>query len=173
MTNHYHLLAVCRYILCNPVAAGLVTHVEAWPWSSYHLTAGLASDKRFAPFHWLLDQFDGSIELYRDYIATASLTDNPLLAASDTHVLGSKYFRKQAEEFSLGAEENPRRERYFSRLSLVQLKAGSVSRSEWMARAYRRYGYTMREIAEFSHIHYSLVSRLIKAWEDDNSTFKT
>ena len=29
-----HLLTVLRYVLCNPVRAGLVTHVMDWPWSS-------------------------------------------------------------------------------------------------------------------------------------------
>ena len=40
-----------------------------------------------------------------------------------------------------------------------------------MSRAYREYGYTMREIADAAGLHYSSVSKIIKGWE--NSTFKT
>ena len=33
-----HLLELCRYVVLNPVRAGLVKKMEAWPWSSYHAT---------------------------------------------------------------------------------------------------------------------------------------
>jgi len=42
-----------------------------------------------------------------------------------------------------------------------------------MAQAYRVHGYTVREIADYAQVHYSLVSKLIKCWEAYNSTFKT
>ena len=35
-----HLLALCRYVVLNPVRAGLVRHPRAWGWSSYRATAG-------------------------------------------------------------------------------------------------------------------------------------
>jgi len=35
------------------------------------------------------------------------------------------------------------------------------------------HGYTMREIAAYAGVHYSLVSKAIKAWEERDSTFKT
>lgn len=35
-----HLLELCRYVVLNPVRAGLVKTVRAWPWSSYRVTAG-------------------------------------------------------------------------------------------------------------------------------------
>jgi putative transposase len=35
-----HLAEACRYVVCNPVRAGLCTHPEEWAWSSYRATAG-------------------------------------------------------------------------------------------------------------------------------------
>jgi len=35
-----YLLELSRYIVRNPVAAGMVNDVTAWPWSSYRATAG-------------------------------------------------------------------------------------------------------------------------------------
>lgn len=35
-----YLLELCRYVVLNPVRAGMVPAVEAWPWSSYPATAG-------------------------------------------------------------------------------------------------------------------------------------
>ncbi len=37
-----YLLALCRYVERNPVAAGLVSSASEWPWSSYGAHAGLA-----------------------------------------------------------------------------------------------------------------------------------
>ncbi len=35
-----YLLELCRYVVLNPVRAGLVPHPRAWRWSSYRATAG-------------------------------------------------------------------------------------------------------------------------------------
>ncbi|GJL64239.1 MAG: transposase [Nitrospirales bacterium] len=35
-----YLLELCRYIVLNPVRAGLVKQVQDWKWSSYRVTAG-------------------------------------------------------------------------------------------------------------------------------------
>ena len=37
-----YLVNVCRYIVLNPVRAGIVCSPELWPWSSYRAMAGLA-----------------------------------------------------------------------------------------------------------------------------------
>ncbi len=38
-------------------------------------------------------------------------------------------------------------------------------RAQWLARAYRDHGYTMRRIADEAGLHYSSGNRIIKAWE--------
>ncbi|TML23952.1 MAG: transposase [Actinobacteria bacterium] len=35
-----HLREACRYVVLNPVRAGLVDHPGDWPWSSYRATVG-------------------------------------------------------------------------------------------------------------------------------------
>ncbi len=35
-----YLLELARYVVLNPVRAGLVSHPEDWPWTSYRVTAG-------------------------------------------------------------------------------------------------------------------------------------
>src|SRR5262245_34754461 len=42
-----YFLEACRYVVLNPVRAGLVNDVEDWPWSSYHYTAGFAPRPRW------------------------------------------------------------------------------------------------------------------------------
>jgi len=42
-----YLLTLSRYVVMNPVRAGLVKDAAAWPWSSYRATAGLATMPAF------------------------------------------------------------------------------------------------------------------------------
>src|SRR5438093_11434847 len=44
-----HLLELCRYVVLNPVRAGLCRPPADWPWSSYRATAGLDPEPPF-PF---------------------------------------------------------------------------------------------------------------------------
>jgi putative transposase len=64
-----HLLEVVRYIVLNPVRAGLCERAEDWPWSSYRATAGLGPTPRFLHTDWILEQFQGSRERYREFVA--------------------------------------------------------------------------------------------------------
>ena len=42
ITTDAHLLQAVRYVVQNPVRAGLCATCEDWPWSSYRATVGLA-----------------------------------------------------------------------------------------------------------------------------------
>jgi len=168
-----HLLELCRYIVRNPVAAGMVKLPEDWPWSSYQSTAGLEHVPDFGYIDWILEQFSGSNVRYQEYIDQALEKDAPLQPAKGSHVLGSKVFRQNTQKKINANSETPRLQRHIARLSLKEMKTNTLDRGEWMANAYKLHGYTMREIADYAGVHYSLVSKAIKAWEERNSTFKT
>jgi putative transposase len=57
------LLTVFRYVMRNPVEAGLVEHPEDWPWSSYAATIGRAEQHSFVNPSPILACFDGPPEL--------------------------------------------------------------------------------------------------------------
>jgi putative transposase len=52
-----HLLEACRYIVLNPVRAGLCRRPGRWHWSSYRATAGYVSAPAFLAADWVLGQF--------------------------------------------------------------------------------------------------------------------
>jgi len=52
-----HLLELSRYIILNPVHAGMVQHPENYPWSSYRATLGQIKVSDFLTVQWLLDNF--------------------------------------------------------------------------------------------------------------------
>ena len=52
-----YLLELCRYIVLNPVRAGMVSSPDGWRWSSYRATAGSDKAPRFLNNDWILSQF--------------------------------------------------------------------------------------------------------------------
>jgi len=50
-----HLLEACRYVVLNPVRAGLCSHPAEWRWSSYRACAGLRTAEPFFARDALLD----------------------------------------------------------------------------------------------------------------------
>jgi REP-associated tyrosine transposase len=64
-----HLLEVVRYVVLNPVRAGLCETAEEWPWSSSRATAGLIRAPRFLRTDWVLAQFGNDERRYRAFVA--------------------------------------------------------------------------------------------------------
>src|SRR6267142_3446347 len=52
-----HGLELCRYVVLNPVRAGLCQNAGYYPWSSYQATMGLVSTPSFLDTRWILQQF--------------------------------------------------------------------------------------------------------------------
>lgn len=53
-----HLLELCRYLVLNPVRAGLVAAPGDWPWSSYRATAFAKGAPDWLTTRWVLHRFD-------------------------------------------------------------------------------------------------------------------
>ena len=67
-----HLLEACRYVVLNPVRAGLCSKPEDWPWSSYRATAGIIDPPAFLSLGSLLALFanrpEDAMRAYRAFI---------------------------------------------------------------------------------------------------------
>jgi hypothetical protein len=70
-----HLLEVARYVVLNPVRAGLRHDPAAWRWSSYRSTAGLERPHDWLTTDWLLGQLGATRpeaqERYRAFVTDA------------------------------------------------------------------------------------------------------
>jgi REP element-mobilizing transposase RayT len=56
-----HLLEACRYVVLNPVRAGLCPTPRTWRWSSYRACAGLEPAPRFLALATLLQLFGADL----------------------------------------------------------------------------------------------------------------
>lgn len=49
ITTPEYLIATMRYVMRNPIRAGIVTDLNDWPWSSYHYYCGMKKDLLITP----------------------------------------------------------------------------------------------------------------------------
>ncbi len=96
-----HLLEVARYVVLNPVRAGLARSAASWPWSNYKATAGLAEGPEWLETGWTLEQFGRRpAEARRRYVTfVAEGTDSgydPWSQLRGQVFLGSEGFVREA-----------------------------------------------------------------------------
>jgi putative transposase len=170
-----HLLELCRYVVLNPVRARMVADPAEWRWSSYRATAGLAESQAFLRLDWLLCQFHTSKqaarEKYRQFVHDGMAESNsPWEALKGRVVMGSAGWVEEVHRVVGNKEEMPeipRLQRLVGRPSLDALfEDRSVNskqeRDSAIFEAHVKYGYDLKEIAQFLKIHYTTVSKIIK-----------
>lgn len=180
-----YLKEVCRYVVLNPVRAGMVERPEAWRWSSYAATAGLSGKPEFLTVDWLLGCFGGRAKearrRYRDFVAEGVHAQRPWSQLSGQLILGSDDFKGRMEELltkSREVEEFPREQRYASRPPLKELLTGKAmldrTRRERLAHeAVMSHGYTLKEVADHLNVHYATVSKMVKRSREEKCQSKT
>lgn len=122
-----HLLEVARYVVLNPVRAGLVDSPDEWRWSSYRATAGLAPTPVWLQVDWTLSQFgkerEDSARAYRRFVADGRARGSrPWNRVENQIFLGSERFRKQMQARASRAslpDEIPHRQAFVGRPSLL------------------------------------------------------
>jgi len=171
--DHY-LLELCRYIVLNPVRAGIVKDPGDWRWSTYRATAGYDPGTPCLNTDWLLYQFSPEQKVasrqYQDFVLSGINTESPLKAIKGQLFLGQDNFLDEIRHLLKDKErlkEIPRKQRYVTRppLSEIFKPKGQRSKDHMMYEAHLQYGYTLKEIAEYVGVHYSTVSRVIKRIE--------
>jgi putative transposase len=164
-----YLVRLCRYILLNPVRAGLCAHPDEWPWSSYHALAGTTSSDG-VDVESLLCQVDReNPERARarllDYVEPESDPDIAAFIRSDRRVIGSDTFAAQFRSVARRApKEVPVRDRRVGTSALVEILADAVRRGEGLPGGVRRAheaSYSVSDIARCAGLARDTVQRIV------------
>lgn len=167
-----YLLELARYVVLNPLRARMVVRLEDWPWSSYLATCGQAAAPEWLQTDWILAQFGsrraGAIRKYVEFVHEGARLPSVWTQLQGQIYLGSEGFVKKMQEEvekKPALDEIPRAQRR----ALIQALndfARQYPRDEAMARAYLSGQHTMLAIAAYFRVHYSTVSRAVKAYEN-------
>lgn len=158
-----YLLALCRYVVFNPVAAGMVSSVKEWPWSSYLSTAGLTPVPELLTIDWILQQFGShrgdAHRRYREFVLRSDDQPSPWDNLGGGVLLGDEEFVDRFQPHlseQRDFEEIPRAQRFAHRPTLANLLTTNLChRTEAARQAHVDWGYTLKEIAQFWGIHYA------------------
>jgi putative transposase len=170
-----YLLVLCRYIVLNPVRAGMVQTAQEYRWSSYRATAGFDAGMTGLCTDWLLAQFGGeraeAQHRYRRFVDEGVAHPSPWVALHGQILLGQAAF-VEALRPQLTAKrmlhEVPRAQRYADRPTLETMfrdrqALTTAERNRLIATAHLDYGYSLSAIGRVLGLHYTTISKVVQA----------
>jgi REP element-mobilizing transposase RayT len=167
-----YLLELTRYIVLNPVRAGLTESPEEYRWSSYNATCGNLTPPGFLHTTWILEQFGSSssrsISAYINFVNDKSAISRVDME-SPSQIIGSEVFVEtmttQAQQ-ALPATGYPGPKKMIDRMGLDELfgtrPLTKTERNLRVIRAFQEFGYSKTEIAAATGMHLSSIGRIIR-----------
>ena len=168
-----HLLEVCRYVVLNPLRAGMVERPEDWAWSSYRATAGKEQPHPSLITEWVLGQFSRTRakaeKEYCQFVKWGIDKETIWTAVKGQAILGDDDFVDSfADHLKRHKDipEIPKSQRFANRPTLEKIfKQGILAdkrkRDKKIAEAIEKHGYTQRSIADHLGLHFTYVSRIL------------
>ena len=170
-----YLLELCRYVVLNPIRAGMVKEIGEYVWSSYQATAGLSDRPSCLTVDWILSQFAGkrheAHQLYKQFVDEGMKTPGPWEVFKTQPIIGDRGFIesvKPALKNKCKIKEIAKPDRLVFRPTLEELfkeekeRIKGEERNMIIVAAHLRHGYTLSEIGKYLGLHYTTVSKILK-----------
>jgi len=173
--KEHYLRELIRYVVLNPVRAGMVEKAEDWQWSSFRATAGLAESPDWLETAWVLGCFGHdrgrAAQEYAEFVRDGMKTGFQLKEAVEQQIyLGPSHFISSVQsEIKTGWDlsEIPKDQKRQIKQDLSFFAREYPERNEAMARAYLSGFFTQSQVAGHFGVHYSTVSRAIKNYRKE------
>lgn len=165
-----YLRELARYIVLNPVRAGIVSRPEEWSWSSYRFMLGDPAPPWMA-IDWLLACFGSeqvtAAQAYQNFVMAGIGEQNPLNKVRFQCILGDDSFVTQhrASAEKMMSREIAREQRRAHAMSLEEYALKFTPRDIAMAVAYKSTAFSMAQIAAHFGVSVKTVSRAVAAFE--------
>lgn len=165
-----YLRELARYIVLNPVRAGLVRRPDDWEWSSYRFMLGEPAPS-WITTEWLLACFGSeavtATQAYQHFVMAGIGEEDPLRKVRFQCILGDDAFvtqhRRSAEKMMSG--ETAMEQRRAHAMSLAEYASMFTPREIAMAEAYKSTAFSMGQIATHFGVSVRTVSRAIAGFE--------
>ena len=165
-----YLLELTRYVVLNPVRAGMVNNPADWPWSSYRASAGLEPAAPWLAVDGLLAQFSGQRRRaqtrYAQFVAEGIKAVSPWLSLKGQVFLGDEQF-VQRMQASMRADvrddvQIPVAQRRPPPASLPEIERSAENRNAAIVAAYATGAYSYQQIADHFGVHFTTVGRIVR-----------
>ncbi|SHH63094.1 transposase [Massilia sp. CF038] len=166
-----YLMTLTRYIVLNPVRAGMASTANDWKWSSHRFFLQRDQVPTWLDTEWLLRQFNKdpevAIEEYKNFVSIGIFADSPWKAIRHQLILGDDEFVTSLQPFvdARVSRDTARMQRRAAVLTLTEYQDATANRGDAMATAYHSTAYTMEQIADHFGVSARTVSRAIRQRE--------
>ena len=170
-----YLLELARYVVLNPVRAGMVRGPRQWRWSSYRAMTGAEPAPDWLVTEWILGQFSTrrgiAIEKYVDFVRAGVGLPSIWESLEGQIYLGGAAFVEKMRRLGHAASKDaqlaevPRAQRRAKPPALAVLAARHPQRDQAMVAIFATGQYSLAQIADHFGVHYSTVSRAVKRSE--------
>lgn len=171
-----YLLELARYIVLNPVRAGIVDQLDDWEWSSHPFMMGKRPSPQWMSTSWLLALFGAdqcsARQAYLAFVLGGINKVSPLKTVCFQSILGSDAFiarHRECAQIQI-SDETAREQRRVGAMPLDYYANKFERREVAMAEAYRSTAFSMSEIAAHFRVSVKTVSRAIAAMEKARSS---
>jgi len=164
-----YLLELTRYIVLNPVRAGMVRQPGKWQWSSYHAMTGVVPAPSWLATDEILAQFarrrNTAQQRYAEFVKQgmkASAIWNDL--QQQIYLGDEKFIKRMQQKANIRGDELsiPFGQRRTPAPALKKIETKHRNRNDAIVAAYDTGAYSYREIAEYFGLHLATVGRIIR-----------
>ncbi|MHB1331903.1 MAG: REP-associated tyrosine transposase [Sulfuriferula sp.] len=164
-----YLLELSRYVVLNPVRAGMVKKPADWPWSSYRASVGLEPVTAWLAVDGLLTQFAKRRSLaqqrYAQFVAEGIKVASPWLNLKGQVFLGDEQFVQRMQAHLQSGKDDvqiPLAQRRPPPPLLSEIERRALDRNTAIVAAYATGGYSYQQLADHFGMHFTTVGKIIR-----------
>jgi hypothetical protein len=158
-----------RYVVLNPVRAGMVADPGDWPWSSYRATAGMISAPSWLTTSTMLSTFAQSErearDAYQRFVLDGIGGESIWGELNRQIYLGGEQFvecMQQRRGDACNEVQIPKPQRRGPPPTLEHIDQEADNRDAAIAAAHATGEYSYAEIAEFFGLHFTTIARIVR-----------
>jgi len=164
-----YLLELSRYVVLNPIRAGMIKNMGEWHWSSYLVTIGKHPSLDWLEVDWLLSQFGLQrnrsrrkyIDFVREGIGLPPVWDNlrhQIYLGSDDFIDKHQKLISQKQDL----DDIPAIQKRAMPKPISYYQKKYKNKNQAITQAFLSGGHTLKEIGVYYGKHYTTISRIVK-----------
>ena len=164
-----YLLELTRYVVLNPVRAGIAKKPSDWPWSSYRASVGLAPAAPWLAVDGLLAQFAKRRSLaqqrYAQFVAEGIKAASPWSNLKGQVFLGDDQFVQRMQAHLQSGKDDvqiPIVQRRPPPPPLAEIESRAQDRNAAIVAAYATGGYSYQQLADYFGVHFTTVGKIVR-----------
>jgi REP element-mobilizing transposase RayT len=167
-----YLLELARYVVLNPVRAGMVKKPENCAWSSYRASMGLEPAPPWLAEDGLLAMFAKRRSLaqqrYAQFVTEGINAESPWANLKGQVFLGDEQFVERMQAHIEAGKDDvqiPLAQRRPQPPSLKEIAKRAPDRNAAIIEAHATGGYSYQQIAEYFGVHFTTAGRIVRGGE--------